>query len=177
MFPKFKGCFLPFDEMQPNLPREPELREIVAVELGREAYALGYTRDAREYHLEALRAHEHHLAQAFLSKSSYYKEHYDTLGRIRAGFAWSGSQANRWIWGNGEQGTKLLTNFVILALIVFPLIFAAVGGIQATSGKVTTIDYVLLSIDSATSYSGLQDERDPLSGREGLQHDKQGEPD
>jgi hypothetical protein len=118
-----------------------------------------------------------HTSTTSHRRSSRIKEHYDTLGRIRAGFAWSGSQANRWIWGNGEQGTKLLTNFVILALIVFPLIFAAVGGIQATSGKVTTIDYVLLSIDSATSYSGLQDERDPLSGREGLQHDKQGEPD
>lgn len=155
MFPKFRGCFIAFDEMHPNLPREPGLREMVAVELGREAYALGDTRDARYYHLEALRAHEHHLGQAFLARSSYYKERYDTPARIRAGAAWIASQANRLIWGNGERGATLLRNFLILALLVFPLLFAAVGGVEPASGKLTSMDYVLLSIDSATSYSGL----------------------
>jgi len=155
MFPRFKGCFIDYNGMQPNLPREAQLREMVAIELAREAYAHGATSDARRYRLAALRAHESHLAQAFFAKSSYYKEHYDTLGRLRAGVAWVGSQANRLIWGNGERGATLLCNFLILALIVFPLTFHAVGGITASAGKLTTIDYVLLSLDSATSYSGL----------------------
>ena len=155
MFPRFRGCFIAFDEMKPNLPPEPELREMVAIELAREAYAHGDTADARKYRLEALRAHEHHLAHAFRAKSSYYKEHYDLAARARAGSAWVGSQANRIVWGNGERGAMLLFNFLFLTLVVFPLIFAAIGGVEAGSGKLTTIDYVLLSIDSATSYSGL----------------------
>jgi hypothetical protein len=155
MFPRFKGCFIDFDEMQPNLPREPELREMVAIELAREAYAGGATYDARKYRLVALRAHESHLAQAFLARSSYYKEHYDILARLRAGVAWLGSQANRLIWGNGERGAVLLFNFLILTLLAFPLIYRAIGGVTATGGKLTAVDYVLLSIDTATSYSGL----------------------
>jgi len=155
MFPHFKDCFINFDEMQPNLPTEPQLREMVAIELAREAYALGDTRDARRYRLEALRAHEGHLLQAFRASSSYYREHYDVLDRVQAGAAWIGSQANRLIWGNGERGFTLLRNFLLLVFIAFPVLFYAVGGIQATSGKITTIDYELLSIDTATSYSGL----------------------
>ena len=155
MFPQFKGCFINFDEMQPNLPAEPQLREMVAIELAREAYTLGDTLDARRYRLEALRAHERHLLQAFKASSSYYREHYDLLGRLEAGVAWIGSQVNRLIWGNGERGFTLLRNFLLLVFIGFPLLFYAFGGVQAASGKITTADYVLLSIDTATSYSGL----------------------
>lgn len=155
MFPQFKGCFIAYDEMKPNLPPEPQLREMVAIELAREAYAHGDTTDARKYRLEALRAHERHLAAAFKAKSSYYKEHYDPVARALAGGAWIGSQANRIVWGNGERGVTLLFNFLLLTLIAFPLIFAAAGGVKATSGKLTATRYVLLSIDSATSYSGL----------------------
>jgi hypothetical protein len=155
MFPKFKGCFIAFDEMRPNLPAEPELRYLVAGELAREAYALGNTRDARRYRLQALRAHETHLWRAFRASSSYYRDHYDTFGRLGAGVAWIASQVNRLIWGNGERGTTLLFNFLVLVFVAFPLLFYAVGGVQAAAGKMTTADYVLLSVDSATSYSGL----------------------
>ncbi len=43
---------------------------------------------------------------------------------------------------------------MVLVLLVFPLIFHTVGGLAAT-GKLTPIDYVLLSIDNTTGYSGL----------------------
>ena len=155
MFPQFKGCFIEFDEMEPNLPREPELREIAAVELGREASALGDTRDARRYRLVALRAHERHLWQAARASSSYYREHYDALARLEAAGAWIGSQVNRLIWGNGERGFVLLRNFLLLVFIAFPLIFHALGGLEVADGKLTTIDYELLSVDAATSFSGL----------------------
>jgi hypothetical protein len=155
MFPQFKGCFIAYDEMKPNLPAEPELREIVAIELARESYTHGNTTDARKYRIEALRSHEQHLADAFRARSSYYKERYDLAARARAGVAWIGSQANRIVWGNGERGAVLLFNFLLLTLVVFPMVFAAIGGVRPIAGKLTTIDYVLLSIDSATSYSGL----------------------
>jgi hypothetical protein len=155
MFPQFKGCFVKFDEMHPNLPSEPERREIVAVELAREAYALGNTRDARRYRLVALRAHENHLWRAARASSSYYRDHYDAVDRVEAGAAWIGSQVNRLIWGNGERGFVLLRNFLLLVFIAFPLLFYGVGGLEVASGKLTTIDYELLSLDTATSYSGL----------------------
>jgi hypothetical protein len=155
MFPQFKGCFVRFDEMQPNLPAEPELRSMMAIELAREAYALGDSRDARKYRLEALRAHENHLWRAFRASSSYYKDHYDVLARLNAGVGWIGSQANRLIWGNGERGFTLLRNFVLLVFVGFPLLFYAVGGLEPTGGKLTAVDYELLSVDAATSFSGL----------------------
>jgi hypothetical protein len=155
MFPQFKGCFIGFDEMRPNLPPEPELRSLAAAELAREAYALGHPRDARLFRLQALRAHETHLWRAFRASSSYYKDHYNTLQRVAAGSKWAASQANRLIWGNGERGFTLLTNFLLLLLLIYPLLFYFFGDVHAVSGETTTADYLLLSADSATGFSGL----------------------
>jgi hypothetical protein len=155
MYPKFKDCFIAFDEMRPNLPPEPELRSLVASELAREAYALGYPRDARLFRLQALRANETHLWRAFRASSSYYKDHYDVFGRIGAGAKWFASQVNRLIWGNGERGFTLLANFLLLTLAVYPLLFYFLGSVRDVSGKTTTADYLLLSVDSATNFSQL----------------------
>lgn len=155
MFPQFKGCFIAFDEMQPNLPPEPELRANIAAELAREAQALGETRDARLFRIRALRAHETHLWRAFRASSSYYKEHFTLPGRVAAGGRWLASQANRLVWGNGERGFVLLFNFLALTLVVYPWLFSRVGDVQDRSGSTTTLDYVLLSIDSATNLTGL----------------------
>lgn len=155
MFPQFKGCFIGFDEMRPNLPSEPELRSLTAAELAREAYALGHPRDARLFRLQALRAHETHLWRAFRASSSYYKDHYNTLERLVAGAKWATSQTNRLIWGNGERGFTLLANFLLLTLVVYPLLFYFLGDVRDVSGETTTADYLLLSVDSATNFSGL----------------------
>jgi hypothetical protein len=154
MFPTFKGCFVEFGEMLPNLPVEPELRSLAAAELGREASALGYPRDARKYRLEALRAWETHLWRAFRASSSYYRDHFDLSARLKAGFQWFGSQANRLIWGNGEQGFRLLINFLALVLVVFPLLYRAVDGVSIGGRNLGLGNYLLLSIDVVTSYSG-----------------------
>jgi hypothetical protein len=155
MFPQFRGCFIPFDEMRENLPTEPELRSLAAAELAREAYALGHHRDARLFRLQALRANEGHLWRAFRASSSYYKEHFDAIGRATSGLKWVGSQLNRIIWGNGERGTTLLRNFLFLTLVVFPIVYYLVGGVRDASGQMTTADYLLLSADSVSNYSGL----------------------
>lgn len=157
MFPKFKGCFIAFDEMRPNLPAEPELRSLAAAELAREAYALGHPRDGRLFRLQALRAHETHLWRAFRASSSYYRDHYNTLQRLGAGANWLGSQVNRLIWGNGERGFTLLANFLLLTLVIYPLLFSLFGDVHAVSGETTTADYILLSVDCVTSFSGLSD--------------------
>ncbi|MEO8289370.1 MAG: pentapeptide repeat-containing protein [Gaiellaceae bacterium] len=155
MFPQFRGCFIPFNEMRPNLPPEPELRSLAAAELAREAYALGHPRDARLFRLQALRANEAHLWGAFRASSSYYKQHFNTIGRAASGARWVASQANRVIWGNGERGLTLLVSFLLLTLVVFPIIFNLVGGVHDVRGGTTTADYLLLSADSVTGYNGL----------------------
>jgi Pentapeptide repeats (9 copies) len=155
MFPKFRGCFVEFGEMEPNLPPEPELRSLAAADLAREAQTLGHPRDARHYRIVALRARESHLWRAFTGASSYYKEHFDPLQRVQAGAQWLGSQANRLVWGNGERGLTLLFNFLLLTLVAFPLVFHAVGGVSVPDGSPAASDYVLLSVDVVTSYSGL----------------------
>jgi hypothetical protein len=154
-FPQFKGCFIDFDEMRPNLPPEPELRALAASELAREAQALGSTEDARQFRIEALRANETHLWRAAWASSSYYKDHFDTLARIGCWFRWLGSQLNRLIWGNGERGFVLLGNFLLLTIIIYPLLFRLVGGVEPASGATSVGDYVLLSVDNVTGRSGL----------------------
>jgi hypothetical protein len=49
----------------------------------------------------------------------------------------------------------LLCNFLILTLLVYPVLFYLFGGIGGRNGSTTTMDYVLLSVDSATGLSGL----------------------
>ena len=155
IFPRFTGTFIPFDEMQPNLPPEPELRSIAATELAREAQAAGHAKDARLYRIEAIRATEGHLWAGFRASTSWYRERYDVAARLDAGVRWFGSQVNRLLWGNGERGWVLLRSFFVLVFVLFPLVFyVARSGLQS-AGRTTLSDYLLLSADNATGRSGF----------------------
>jgi len=155
-FPRFSGCFISFEEMRPNLPSEPGLRVIAANELAREAQAAGETNDARLYRIAALRAHEKHLWAGFRASTSWYKERYDVLARLRSGAAWLASQVNRLVWGNGERGVVLLGNFLLLTFAVFPLVFYLLrDNLSTPRGSLTAADYLLLSIDNMTARSGF----------------------
>ena len=146
----FQGCQLPFEELFHSLPSEPNIREALARNLYLESSRLGLSAEARQYRMVEIRAREDHLHAAVLGRSLWYREHFDLLARVRAATALAGSLLNRWLWGYGERSWVLVRNVVLLAVIVFPLLyylfaneFSKPGG-----GPVSITDLIQFSVAS-----------------------------
>lgn len=83
-----------------------------------------------------IHAHEQHLRAAILGRSQWYKEHFDGVGRIWAALKWTLSLLNRWLWGYGERAIVLVRNLILLAFLVFPILFYFFKDqLSHTSGK------------------------------------------
>lgn len=70
-----------------------------------------------------IRAHEEHLRAAIYCKSQWYKDHFDGFGRFQAFVEWILSLLNRWLWGYGEHASVLVRNLILLAFLIFPVLF------------------------------------------------------
>ena len=122
----FERCQIPFDELQYNLPPEPNLREELARRLYLESARLGLGGEARKYRVAEMKAREANLRAAVAGRSQWYREHFDGLARWRAAAQLVLSLLNRYLWGYGQQAWTLLRNVVALSLIAFPLFFYVV---------------------------------------------------
>ena len=144
----FRACQLPFDELAHSLPREPNIREALARNLYVESSRLGLASDARKYRMAEIRAREDHLAQAIYSRSTWYQEHFDTVGRVRAAAQLASSLVNRWLWGYGERAWILTRNAILLAVAVFPAAYLALsaGFVKADGGPVNAVDALVFSL-------------------------------
>jgi hypothetical protein len=147
-YARFFSCAIPFDEMEHNLPPEPNLREELASGLAIAADERGWSAEARLYLLSAIAAREDHLFAAVQGRSTWYKEHYPPLRRIGALFQLLGSKLNGLLWGHGERWAVLLRNLGILALVVFPVMLWSVRSELQVGGGATLQrgDIVWLSI-------------------------------
>jgi hypothetical protein len=148
-YAKFDKCYVSFGELEDSLPTEPNIREELTANLAREADGLGATREARRFRLRAIKAREQHLLNAVRSRSQWYRDHFPGVRRGAALTSWMASKANGFIWGYGERGLALLRNLIVLAVIIFPLLFlAARTGLSKPRGEVSLGDCVLLSFSS-----------------------------
>lgn len=163
---RFAGCFISFAKLSLSLPQEPNLRQEICKNLAIEAAKSGFQREARKYRMAEIRAHEKDLKSAMLGTSDWYKKHYDTLGRIGAGFRLFGSKINGYVWGYGEKASKLLVNFALLAFVVFPLLFYLFrGGLRRVDQtEITFSDYILLSLQNTLRPSILNQTIQVVSG-------------
>jgi len=147
-YAKFFACAIPYDEMEHNLPSEPNLREELAAGLALAAEELGWSSEARGYRLAAIAAREDHLAAAVRAVSTWYKEHYPPLRRLAACVQLVASKMNGLLWGYGERSGVLLRNLVLLAAVVFPALLWSVRSDLAVSGGGTATfgDLLWLSV-------------------------------
>lgn len=122
-FSIFRECQVAYSEIEYSLPSEPNLREELARNLSVESSRLGLSREARQYRIAEIKAHEEHLRAAISGRSQWYKEHFDLLGRFTAFLEWTLSLLNRWLWGYGEHAIVLARNLIFLAFIIFPILF------------------------------------------------------
>jgi hypothetical protein len=162
VYPQFRGCSIPFDDVVASLPLEPNLRRQMAENLAREAEAAGATRDARMYRLRAHEAFERYLWNGATGADEWSRKHFPGLAhRSLAAVQAVGRWANRLIWGYGERGWVLARNALVLALGVFPLLFYLLRAdlSQQNGGSLDAVSYFLLSIDSllnGTGFSGVE---------------------
>lgn len=82
---------------------------------------LGFTKEARNYRLQSIKAQESHLWAAVRSASSWYQNHYLGIRRWGALISLLASKANGLLWGYGERLGILLRNLVLLTLVFFPV--------------------------------------------------------
>ena len=138
-YTRFAGCYLPFDEIEHNLPPEPNLREQLARNLAREAAALGDPRTARTYRLCEVHARESHYWAAVMGKSKWYKDHYDGPARVGIALRIGGSLLNRILFGYGERLRVVFRNFLVATLVIFPILFYSIpGGLSVSSTAAST---------------------------------------
>lgn len=159
-YARFSRCVPPYAEFSPNMPFEPQLRELLASNLAGEAEALGATREARRYRLQAIRALEEHYKAGFRAEDSYYHSHFTGVKRVWALVRYGLSRVNGLVWGYGERSIILLMNYVVLALLIFPLIFWWQRGallVVSPGGDANprASDIILFSIDNMLAGPGF----------------------
>jgi hypothetical protein len=168
-FPTFRGCFIEYRDFVAQLPDDPGFRFKIADELAREAELLGQSSDARLYRLAGASAFEGHLRNiALASGSRYYREHFELGQRIDSLFGFLRRKLNRFLWGYGERGWVLTRSFLVVAVVVFPMLFWLLTRTHLSintgvrSEPLDLVDYILFSFDnllnrpgfSAVSFSG-----------------------
>lgn len=152
----FKGCHIDFGRMESALPGEPNLRAELASCLAREADAVGASRDARLYRLEAIHANETHLWKGVRGATDWYQDHFP--------FPWEWAKAlvrllalrlNGALWGYGERAAVLVRNIALLVFGVFPvLLWLGRDGLRSTT-PLEGADFVFLSLSNVLPVQGL----------------------
>jgi hypothetical protein len=150
-FLEFRGCFIPFARFSDALLSDPGYRHRLADELGREASAGGALRDAHEYRLVGEDAYERHVWNlAWASGAPYYEKHRPVPVGVRYGVIWLARKFNRQLWGYGERGLILARSFLIVALLVFPVLFRvfAANELRAPGSSLDVPDYLPFNLDN-----------------------------
>jgi hypothetical protein len=140
-YTRFTGCYVPFDEIEHNLPSEPNLREMLSQNLAREAALLGDSHAARRYRLAEVNAHESNAWAAVMGKTKWYREHYDGRARLVTLLRVTGSVFNRALFGYGERLWVLVRNYAIATFVVFPLLYFFIpGSLSGATAAGTTVE-------------------------------------
>ena len=149
-YTSFDGCLIPFSEMEYNLPSEPNLQQELTATLAHASEMLGFTKEARAYRLQSIKAQESHLWAAVRSSSSWYRDHYQGVRRWGALVSLLASKINGLLWGYGERWGVLLRNLILLTFVIFPaLLWVFRDGLHAQGQSSVGIgDIMWLSIST-----------------------------
>lgn len=152
---RFERCYPPYEELRAHLPGEDNLRATLTANLANEAESLGDRREARAYRLESLRAGQRDLGAAARGATSWYREHYDTLGRINAAWQLALNWVNGALWGYGERAHRLLVNLFVAAAVIWPILYLLTGDhVRAGGQRAGYPDALALSVGSLLNSPG-----------------------
>lgn len=142
-YARFLDCSIEYRSLRYSLPTEPNLRMMLSQNLSLQAKNLGQQHDARQYHLDYLSARKEHLLAGLRADNTWYKDHFQTLERLKAGASLCWYFLNAALWRHGESAARLLMSAVALIFAVFPLAFVLIDPAPNTYGNT-----VLLSLSN-----------------------------
>ncbi len=135
----FHGCYIPYGELEQNLPGEGNLRAHLCLNLAAEARALGALKDAGLYQQAGARGREEHLRAALRHSSSFHQQKYNGWNRAAAGLDLLASRVQGRLWGYRRSFLVVLRNWALLTLAVFPILFFLLRDeLRAEDGKPAT---------------------------------------
>ena len=155
-YTRFADCHIPFDEIEHNLPTEPNLREQITHNLAHEAAMSGDPANARAYRLCEIKARESNCWAAIMGKSKWYKDHYDVAARIGIAFRLVGSLLNRVLFGYGERLRVLIQNYLIATFVIFPIIFYFIPGGLSLSSPWAALEFSLSNAVAGALHSSIE---------------------
>lgn len=113
----FFYCKLPRDEIIACLPPEPNLCIDLARNL-RSNFELMGDKKAADIFLDIeIQANEDLSKSIFLSKTEYYKEHYNLLDQVREGWKFVLSKLSGIAWGYGHRVGRLFLSYIAITIL------------------------------------------------------------
>ncbi len=125
-YARFDGCIIRYSDLQYSMPREPNLRMMLAQELSVVAENLGQQDEARKYRLDFLSARKDHLLARVRGENQWYRDHFGTLERLAALLTLFWYFVNALLWKHGEGAMRLFVSAVVVVFGIFPLLYAIV---------------------------------------------------
>lgn len=157
-YAEFRGTPPPFAEFVHTAPQQANLRYELFNSLARVADYAGDADTARRYRLAAVEAMDKHLRAAVRAESTWYREHYDAVGRLGSLIRLCWHQLNRSLWAHGESAWRLLISAMLVTLVVFPVLFLVFQtGIQTPAAGRSTSDYLWVSLSNFLLLDRLSD--------------------
>ncbi len=132
----FYHCKLPGDEIIACLPREPNLRRDLARNLRSNFEMIGDKKTADIFLDIEIQANENLSKSIFLSKTEYYKNHYNLLDQVREGLKFLGSKFSGLVWGYGHRVGRLFLSYI--AITIFCALITYFGKINFLAGNQNT---------------------------------------
>lgn len=123
-YARFHRCYIEHQSLAGSLPAEHNLRLFLAKELTLAAESVGDLKQSRRFRLEEVAAHEDDLWAAVRGESKWYRDHYPGFRRVRAFSELAGSKVNGAVWGYGERVGVLIRNLLLLAGVIYPLLYS-----------------------------------------------------
>ncbi|MFI5693178.1 pentapeptide repeat-containing protein [Kribbella sp. NPDC051586] len=164
---RFRGCHLPFAEIEQNAPPEPNLRMALYGELSRAAESTGDQAESRRYKLAGISATNQHLWAAVKAENSYYQEHFPLNRRVQAAGTLFWHYLNRVLWQHGESALQLFIVGCIGTLLLFPALLKWFGGLGFGDAFWLSLSN-FLSIDRLSAVENVTGGARVLSTLEGL---------
>jgi hypothetical protein len=154
-FARFDRTFIPYAYLEPSFPAQANVCRDLAGALAVQAAAGGQEREARKYRLKSIKEGERALWRGARWTDAYAKSHFSTdLQRIGAVVRLVGSKTNGLLWGYGELVWRLLATWLVLAGLLFPLIYVVLREHLHAPGGVTVGECWLLSFGAILNDPG-----------------------
>jgi hypothetical protein len=148
-YAEFRGQSPPYTELAHSAPQQANLRHQLFDQLARISESSGDTESARRYRQAAIDALDKHLRAAVRAETAWYREHFDSWGRVGAAVRLFWHKLNRILWAHGDSAWRLLASAFVVILIVFPVLFLIFrDGLRSSAGEVSASDVVWLSLSN-----------------------------